>query len=151
MFHGEGVHGFIDQKSRTPEELTRSLAMGLFGVGHPKLCDAGNAVLVLSPEHYRIFKDGGWNRRRIEDELYQALKRPGRDLIHGAQDVAGRLARRRWPTRWSTSSSPTGVLIVRAGGPAGLFSAIIGGWPGQRVREECQAVTHEISLKDIDP
>src|SRR5690242_8813200 len=32
LFHGEGVHGFIDQKSRTPEELTRSLAMGLFGV-----------------------------------------------------------------------------------------------------------------------
>ena len=39
---------------------------------------------------------------------------------------------------------PDGVLIVRAGGPAGLFSAIIGGWPGQRVREECQAVTREI-------
>src|SRR5207237_7409206 len=37
LFHGEGVHGFIDQKSRTPEELTRSLAMGLFGVGPPKL------------------------------------------------------------------------------------------------------------------
>ena len=88
LFHGEGVHGFIDQKSRTPEELVRSLAMGLFGVGHPKLCAAGNAVLVLSPEHYRIFKDGGWNRRRIEDELYEALKRPGRDLIRGAQDVA---------------------------------------------------------------
>jgi len=25
-----------------------------------------------------------------------------------------------------------------------LFSAIIAGWPGQRVREECRAVTHEI-------
>ena len=25
---------------------------------------------------------------------------------------------------------PDGVLIVRAGGPAGLFSAIIGGWSG---------------------
>ena len=88
LFHGEGVHGFIDQKSRTPEELVRSLAMGLFGVGHPKLCLAGNAVLVLSPEHYKIFKDGGWNRRQIEDALYQALKRPGRDLVHGAQGVA---------------------------------------------------------------
>jgi hypothetical protein len=39
---------------------------------------------------------------------------------------------------------PDGVLIVRAGGPAGLFSAIIGGWPGQRVRTECQSVTREI-------
>ncbi|HYC64640.1 MAG TPA: thioredoxin family protein [Reyranellaceae bacterium] len=145
LFHGEGVHGFIDQKSRTPDELVRSLAMGLFGVGHPKLCDAGNAVLVLSPEHYKIFKDGGWNRRRIEDELYQALKRPGRDLVWGAQNVpeglppslADKIVDKFQPM-------PDGVLIVRAGGPAGLFSAIIGGWPGQRVRTECQSVTREI-------
>jgi len=40
---------------------------------------------------------------------------------------------------------PDGLLIVRAGGEAGLFSAIIGGWPGQSVRDECQAVTREIS------
>ncbi|MCX7366579.1 MAG: thioredoxin family protein [Alphaproteobacteria bacterium] len=145
LFHAEGVHGFIDQKSRTPDELVRSLAMGLFGVGHPKLCDAGNAVLVLSPEHYRIFKEGGWTRRRIEDELYQALKRPGSDLVWGAQNVAEGLPpgmADRMVDKFQPM--PDGVLIVRAGGPAGLFSAIIGGWPGQRVREECQAVTREI-------
>lgn len=145
LFHGEGVHGFIDQKSRTPEELVQSLAMGLFGVGHPKLCDVGNAVLVLTPEHYRIFKDGGWNRRRIEDELFAALKRPGKDLVYGAGGVGEGL-----PPSYADKvvdkfqPMPDGVLIVRAGGPAGLFSAIIGGWPGQRVREECQSVTREI-------
>jgi len=143
LFHGEGVHGFIDQKSRTPEELTRSLAMGLFGVGHPKLCYAGDAVLVLTPEHYKIFKDGGWNRRRIEDELYQALKRPGRDLVQGAQGVPEGL-----PAKLADTTidkfAPGGLLIVRAGGPAGLFSAIIGGWPGTIVRDECQSVTREI-------
>jgi len=145
LFHGEGVHGFIDQKSRTPEELVRSLAMGLFGVGHPKLVRAGNAVLVLTPEHYKIFKDGGWSRRQIEDALYEALKRPGKDLVYGAQNVAEGV-----PESMADKvldkfdPPPDGVLIVRAGGPAGLFSAIIGGWPGQRVREECQAVTREI-------
>src|SRR5882672_678554 len=143
LFHGEGVHGFIDQKSRTPEELTRSLAMGLFGVGHPKLCFAGNAVLVLAPEHYKIFKDGGWDRRRIEDELFQALKRPGRDLVQGAQGVPEGV-----PAKLADMTldkfAPDGLLIVRAGGEAGLFSAIIGGWPGQSVRDECQAVTKEI-------
>ncbi len=143
LFHAEGVHGFIDQKARAPDELVRSLAMGLFGVGHPKLCDSGNAVVVLSPEHYKIFKDGGWNRRRIEDELYQALKRPGRDLVHGAQGVAEGLPAS-MADKIVDKFQPDGVLIVRAGGPAGLFSAIIGGWPGQRVRAECQAVTHEI-------
>jgi len=145
LFHGEGVRGFIDQKSRTPEELIRSLAMGLFAVGHPKLVRVGNAVLVLTPEHYKIFKDGGWSRRRIEDALYEALKRPGKDLVFGAQNVAEGV-----PESMADKvldkfdPPPEGVLIARAGGPAGLFSAIIAGWPGQRVREECRAVTHEI-------
>ncbi|HYX00609.1 MAG TPA: thioredoxin family protein [Reyranella sp.] len=143
LFHGEGVNGFIDQKSRTPEELVRSLAMGLWGVNHPKLALAGNAVLVLTPEHYKIFKDAGWNRRRIEDALYQALKRPGRDLVRGAQGVAEGLPPA-MAERVVDKFHPDGLLIVRAGGEAGLFSAIIGGWPGQSVREECQAVTREI-------
>jgi hypothetical protein len=143
LFHGEGVHGFIDQKSRSPEDLVRSLAMGLFGVGHPKLCDSGNAVLVLSPEHWAIFREAGWSRRRLEDALYQALKRPGRDLVYGAQGVGEGLP----PSladKVVDKFQPDGLLIVRAGGDAGLFSAIIGGWPGQRVRAECQAVTREI-------
>ena len=144
LFHGEGVNGFIDQKSRTPEQLVRSLAMGLFGVGHPKLCLAGNAVLVLAPEHYKIFKDAGWGRRRIEDALYQALKRPGRDLVRGAQGVAEGLPPS-MADKMVDKFQPDGLLIVRAGGEAGLFSAIIGGWPGQSVRDECQAVTREIS------
>lgn len=143
LFHGEGVNGFIDQKSRTPEELVRSLAMGLFGVGHPKLCGAGNAVLVLSPEHYLIFKDAGWDRRRIEDALFQALKRPGRDVIRGAHDVPEGMPPS-MADQVIDKFQPDGLLIVRAGGEAGLFSAIIGGWPGQSVRDECQAVTHEI-------
>jgi len=143
LFHGEGVNGFIDQKSRTPEELVRSLAMGLFGVGHPKLCGAGNAVLVLSPEHYLIFKEAGWDRRRLEDALFQALKRPGRDVIRGAHDVPEGMPPS-MADQVVDKFQPDGLLIVRAGGEAGLFSAIIGGWPGQSVRDECQAVTHEI-------
>ncbi|MEC8477666.1 MAG: thioredoxin, partial [SAR324 cluster bacterium] len=36
LFPGDGVHGFGDQRSRTPEELTRSLAMALQGCLHPR-------------------------------------------------------------------------------------------------------------------
>ena len=93
LFHGEGVNGFIDQKSRTPEELVRSLAMGLFGVGHPKLCLAGNAVLVLSPEHYKIFKDGGWSRRQ-----HRGRALPGAEAAR-PRPGAGRAGRGRGPAR----------------------------------------------------
>ena len=50
LFQGDGVQGVVDQRSRTPEELTKSLAMALTAVNHPKLVQLGNATLILSPE-----------------------------------------------------------------------------------------------------
>ena len=103
-------------------------------------------MLVLSPEHYRIFKDGGWNRRRIEDALFAGAEAAGHATLYGAR----RACAEGLPPKYADQivdkfqPMPDGVLIVRAGGEAGLFSAIIGGWPGQRVREECQSVTREI-------
>jgi hypothetical protein len=143
LFQGDGIQGFIDQRSRTPEELTRSLAMSLAAVGHPKLAEFTNAMLVLSPEHYAIFRAAGWDRVRVEGELHRALTRPGRDLVQGAQGVGEGIA----PARVNESVPkfwPGGLLIVRAGGEAGLFSAILAGWTGGRFRDESQPVTMEI-------
>ena len=39
---------------------------------------------------------------------------------------------------------PEGLLIVHAGGQAGLFSAICAGWTGGRFRHESKPVTKEI-------
>ncbi|MEO5694721.1 MAG: hypothetical protein ABIQ72_16435 [Usitatibacter sp.] len=144
LFQGDGIQGFIDQRSRTPQELTRSLAMSLFAVGHPKLCQFTNAMLVLCAEHYAIYRDAGWDRARITAELHQALLRPGKDLIKGAQGVgegidparAGEMVPKFWEE---------GLLIVRAGGDAGLFSAILAGWTGGRFRDQSQPVTREIT------
>ena len=68
----------MDEGSRTSASLARSLAMTLNSVGHPKLVKSFDAFLVLSPEHWRIFKEGGWDKARIKDELIAATARPGR-------------------------------------------------------------------------
>jgi hypothetical protein len=143
LFQGDGIQGFIDWKSRTPEQLSKSLAMSLLAVGHPKLCEFFNAVLVLSPEHHAIFADAGWDRARIEASLRENLRRPGADLVAGAQGVgegiaasrAGELVDKFWPE---------GLLVCRVGGAAGLYSAILCGWTGGRFREESQPITREI-------
>jgi hypothetical protein len=54
LFQGHGVEAFVDQKSRTPEVLTRSFALSLNAIGHPKLVQSARAILVLSPEHHAI-------------------------------------------------------------------------------------------------
>jgi hypothetical protein len=143
LFHGDGVQGVADQKSRDPESLARSLAMGLCAVAHPKLAQTSYAILVLSPDHYEIFKQGGWDRTKIEAGLLQALKRPGSELIAGAGGVGEGID----PSRAGElvdKFHPGGLLVVRAGGRGGLMSAIIGGWIAQRRHNEVQIVSKEI-------
>lgn len=143
LFQGDGVQGFIDQRSRTPEELTRSLAMSLAAVGHPKLAEFTNALLVLSPEHHGIFAAAGWDRSRIEAELHAALVRPGAELVQGAHGVGEGIATDR-ADEDVAKFWPDGLLIARAGGEAGLYSAICAGWTGGRFRDESKPVTREI-------
>ncbi len=145
LFQGDGIQGVIDQRSRSAEELTRSLAMALLAVGHPKLAEFTNAMLVLSPEHYRVFASEGWDRARMEQALHAELLRPGRDLVQGAHGVGEGIDPSRVdetvPKFW-----PDGLLIVRAGGSAGMYSAICAGWTGGRFRHESQPVTKEVTV-----
>ena len=144
VFAGDGVQGVTDQKARTPGELTRSLAMGLQAVGHPKLCEWAPAVLVLSPEHYAIYREAGWDRRRITAALHRELTRDGAEVQAGAGGVAEGMPSSRSRERIA-KFHPGALLLVRAGGPAGLFSAILSGWPGGRLFEESHPVTREIT------
>jgi hypothetical protein len=143
LFQGYGVQACMDQRSRTAAELARSLAASLAAVAHPKAYEATAAMLVLSPEHYAIFRAAGWDRARIEEELHQASMRPGKDLVAGAQGIGEGISPQRAgemvPKFWRG-----GLLVVRAGGPAGLWSGILAGWPGTRVRDQTQPVTREI-------
>ena len=144
LFQGDGIQSIIDWRSNTPEQLSKSLAMQLLAAGHYKLAEFTNAMLILSPEHHAIFRDAGWDRRQITESLHENMRRPGSELIYGAQGVgegidesrADEIVNKFWPE---------GLLIVRAGSPAGLYSAICCGWTGGRAREESQPVTREIT------
>ncbi|MSO76582.1 MAG: thioredoxin [Alphaproteobacteria bacterium] len=145
LFHADGVTGFADQAARTPDDLARSLAMGLWGVTHPKVAGWGGAVLVLSPDHYEIFRAAGWGRTDIELALKAALRRPGRDMVTGLGGVAVGVAPERAEDTIDKFHAET-FLLVRAGGRGGLMSAIIGGWTGQRNPAAVRPVTKEIAL-----
>ena len=129
LFAGGGVHPSGDQKSRKPESLTRSLALTLRTVRHGKIYGATDALLVVSPENMRVFRDAGWSKARFRQALDAALTVEGRDVIAGADGVAegmpAHLARKRL-----SKFRPGGLLIVHAGGGAGMWSAVITGWAG---------------------
>ncbi|WP_420616439.1 thioredoxin family protein [Candidatus Palauibacter sp.] len=143
LFQGEGVQGIMDQASRTPEELTASLGACLLAVCHPKICEWAHAVLLLSPEHYAIYREAGWDRARITEALLEATTRPLGEVARGAGGLAEGVpdseTRRHVP-----KFPPGGLLLARAGGAAGLYSAILAGWPGGRAWQHSHPITREI-------
>jgi hypothetical protein len=141
LFAGGGVQGFADQLSRTPESLARSFAACLRVGFHPKLVLGFDAMLVVSPEHGRVFREAGWTKARLRQELDGLLAIPGSELVQGAGGIAEGI-----PARLEGATLPKfrpgGLLIVHAGGGAGLFSAIIGGWASGALGSE--PVTREV-------
>ena len=127
VFTGESPRIFADERSRSPESLTRHLAQALQATVSPRMMLGMDAMLVLSPEHMARYADAGWSRDRFMEELSAELTFDGDDLLAGAGGIAAGLpaaaAGRKVP-----KFRPGGLLVVHAGGRAGLFSAIIGGW-----------------------
>lgn len=142
LFAGHGPQSIIDQKSRTAESLARTFAACLRSVAHPKLCIKIDAMLVVSPEHGRVLADDGWDRARLEGRLAELLTLDSDELIAHADGIAEGL-----PEGFGGMELPKfrdgGLLICHAGGGAGLFSAIIGGWVNGE--EGSDPVTREIS------
>jgi hypothetical protein len=127
VFAGFGLQGVVDQKSRDPESLARSMAESLKAMQSVKLAPACDAILVVCPEHERTFRNAGWLKARLYEELYRLCEIPGEDLVAGARGIAeGGPASLAGKT--INKFRPGGLLIVRAGGGAGMFSGIIGGW-----------------------
>jgi hypothetical protein len=144
VFAGYGLQGIVDQKSRDPESLAQSFAACLKAVQHPKLFLGADALVVVCPEHERTFREAGWSKARLYDELYARTQCPAEDVMPGAGGIAegtssfasGTMARK---------FRDGGLMIVRAGGGAGMFSGIIGGWSASGEKGS-SPVTKEITL-----
>src|SRR5947207_1899234 len=127
VFAGYGLQGVVDQKSRDPESLARSFAGSLKALSNVKHAPACDALLVVCPEHHRTFKNAGWSKARLYEELYRLCEIRGDELVAGTKGIA-----EGGPPSLAGNSvnkfRPGGLMIVRAGGDAGMFSGIIGGW-----------------------
>jgi hypothetical protein len=142
VFAGYGLQGVVDQKSRDPESLCRSFAGSLRALSNVKHAPSCDAMLVVCPEHHRTFKNAGWSKARVYDELYRLCEVPGEELVAGTNGMAegGPLS---LAGKTVNKFRPGGLMIVRAGGDAGMFSGIIGGWSAGGARGSLP-VTKEI-------
>ena len=127
LFAGEGLQPIVDQKSRDPDSLARNMAASLRAVVNTKLYGVADAVLVVCPEHRRVFREGGWNKDDLKNALYDNLMTPGSELILGAQGIAEGMPEK-FENKVIGKFRDDGLHITSAGSKAGMFSAIISGW-----------------------
>jgi hypothetical protein len=108
-------------------------------VGHRKLRLAFDALLVVGPEHGRIFREAGWDRARVRQELFERSSAPAGELVRGAGGIAEGIEQR-WVTDPTAPvpkfASPERILLAHAGGDAGLFSMVYGGWVAGEIGSE---------------
>jgi hypothetical protein len=127
LFAGHGPTEIWDQLSRSAESLAGSFAGQLLRLTHTKLALWFDAVVVVSPEHARVFREAGWDKQRLRRELLDRLTRPGSELLQGVDGIAEGM-----PDSFADDDVPKfrpgGLWFVHAGGGAGLFSAILPGW-----------------------
>ena len=110
LFAGHGPSAVVDQLARTADDLIGAFVRKVGSNFDPKFFARrlDNLLLIIGPEHGRVFAEDGWDKARIRAELNERLFRDA------GLDVPS--------PRWDAPA------IVFAGGDAGLFSALIEGW-----------------------
>src|SRR5437660_6394863 len=146
LFAGEAPRLIVDQLARTPEELCASFAGALEWVGHRRQRLALDALLVVGPEHGRLFREAGWDRAHVRDELFTRSCAPAGELVRGASGIAEGIEER-WVSDPAALipkfATPERILLAYAGGDAGLFSMVYGGWVAGEIGS--QPVTRSVA------
>ncbi|MFM8412558.1 MAG: redoxin domain-containing protein [Alphaproteobacteria bacterium] len=133
LFAAEAPRVIVDQTSRTASGLCTSLGLAMQSVAHPRWGGYGDVFLVLSPEHVQTIARDGWSKDDVRARIQEVTSRPLSELLSDddcREGVPAKLAGGADPStvRLSKFRDPRKIHLLVAGGPAGKFSAVIGGW-----------------------
>jgi hypothetical protein len=101
VFAGDGPSFIVDERVRDTDGLATALGDQLQRAASARR-DRLDAMLVLGGEYGAIVRSAGWSRERLQQELYERSH--------------------------ASFADPDRILIVYAGGDAGLFAMLFGGW-----------------------
>ena len=130
IYAGYGVQGIVDQVSRTPKSLVASFAAGLNSMYHPKSFPGPDAILVMAPDHQRVFREAGWSKAKFKAEIDRLTTVDADKILSGLDGMLPGVKESQRGTRIKKFRNG-GFNVIMAGGKAGLFSGILAGWsPG---------------------
>jgi hypothetical protein len=140
LLAGDAPLSISDHRSTTPDELAFVLATaGTVGWSPFWWPMDATSLYVLGGEHVRLFADAGWSKRDVRDAIFDAARRPARELRRGETTPHVEAADpEELVPKWM---SPERILIVVSGGEAGRFSAVV----GPSVGMGAEVITREVA------
>ncbi len=135
-----GSHQMSDHTARTARALGGSLGKFLAASTHPKSYRLGEVLLVISPEHADTFARDKWTKAQIRERILEVSARRARELLPEA-DIGEGMSPAMLGLGASPSAAELDALVMKfrkpeniammvAGGEAGKFTAVFGGWFG---------------------
>jgi hypothetical protein len=129
-----------DHRATTPEDLAYVLGWAGAATWSPNWWPlGGTSVYVICPEHQAMFGAAGWGRQRLREAMFEAVRRPARELRRGettpqvhAADPDALIA------KWDSADD---IVLLAAGGEAGRYSAVLGPCLGMNT----QMVSREVA------
>ena len=130
LFAGEGPRGVVDQLSPRRPSRWPAPSPRACGRWRTRSCRWRSTPCSSSrPSTRRVFREAGWDQgaaaRRARASCCSS---PATSIVRGAGGIAEGVPEALRGRDAARSSAPAACCIVHAGGGAGLFSAIIGGW-----------------------
>ena len=126
LMSADGPVGVIDQNSREPEGLIKSISGSLRIINHVSMANASDTIVVIGPEHGDVFDRNGWDKKKTTEALHLATTVPAGGNLGMITNNSKQNDQRNEKDIPKFRNS--GITLIRAGGAAGLFSAVIPGW-----------------------
>src|SRR6185295_8951519 len=99
-------------------------------------------ALVFAGEHQATMKKAGWSREDVQRYVFEHARVPVAELKRNHM-MAGDVTAEDERTLYPVVAAPQDLLVIAAGGRAGVQSAFIPGWGA---KTGSQSVTKEIRL-----
>ena len=133
LFAAGGLTEVSEHTARTGAGVLRTIAATLSMVWSWRRCGRVDAVVVLCPEHAATLSSDGFSKSDVRDFLFQHTGVPLRAFDH--EGTEGTQLRDTYEEilidgepHYRKFKDPSQIRIIVAGGTAGKFSAVMGGW-----------------------
>ena len=126
VFACEGPNQVNNHSALQAENILFTLADRMSGLGTFNMGGQTEMAVVLCPEHYRTLNEQGWDKKRVQEFLYEHAARSLSDLKKGGyieKDVEPGDDQ----IKVRAVQSPEDLILIVGGGTAGRFSACLPG------------------------